>query len=300
MSHASPEPGLPVGLAGLPYRVSQISLAVRDLHTTMDRYHRLFGWAPWQVFDHVLPVHHATELRGVPVHYALRGAEVYVGALNFELLQPLEGPNLWTELIDRRGEGIASIATMFLERADGDAVKAAFRDALGIPVSMRAEIGDHIEYYYLDTEARFGCLIESGSGHAVFVDGAPEHGGRNLGMRPMEMVLAGAAACTAFDVVLILKRARQPVTDCVVEAEADRAAVEPKVFTRIRLAYTIAGRGLDPRQVERAVKLSKEKYCSATIMLAKTAEIETTIAIVEGDRVPLASEGGAAAAAASS
>jgi len=130
-------------------------------------------------------------------------------------------------------------------------------------------------------------VAESGSGHAVVVDGAPEHGGRNLGIRPMEMVLAGAAACTAFDVVLILKRARQPVTDCVVEAEGDRAAVEPKVFTRIRLAYAIAGHGLDPRQVERAVKLSKEKYCSATIMLGKTAEIETTIAIVEGDRVPL-------------
>jgi len=138
---------------------------------------------------------------------------------------------------------------------------------------------------------------ESGSGHSVLIDGAPENGGRNLGMRPMEMVLAGAAACTAYDVVLILKRARQPVTDCVVEAEADRAAVEPKVFTRLRLAYTIAGRGLDPRQVERAVKLSKEKYCSATIMLGKTAEIETTIAIVEGDRVPLASGSGGTAAA---
>jgi putative redox protein len=140
-------------------------------------------------------------------------------------------------------------------------------------------------------------VAESGSGHAAYVDGAPENGGRNLAMRPMEMVLAGAAACTAFDVVLILKRGRQPVTDCVVEAEADRAAVEPRVFTRIRLAYTIAGHGLDPRQVERAVKLSKEKYCSATIMLGKTAEIETTIAIVEGDRVPLPGEGGAAAAA---
>ena len=115
---------------------------------------------------------------------------------------------------------------------------------------------------------------ETGSGHALVIDGAPEHGGRNLGPRPMELVLAGAAACTAFDVVLILKKARQPVADCVVEAEADRAAVEPKVFTRIRLAYTIAGRGLDPRQVERAVKLSKEKYCSATIMLATVAAIE--------------------------
>jgi methylmalonyl-CoA/ethylmalonyl-CoA epimerase len=176
MSHLSPEPGLPVGLAGLPYRVSQISLAVRDLDRTMDLYFRLFGWAPWQVFDHVAPVHHATELRGVPVHYALRGAEVYVGALNFELLQPLEGPNLWTEFMDRRDEGIASIATMFLEREDGDAVKAAFREVLGIPVSMRAQIGDHIEYYYLDTEATFGCLIESGSGHAIdFVKPARIH-----------------------------------------------------------------------------------------------------------------------------
>ena len=139
-------------------------------------------------------------------------------------------------------------------------------------------------------------VATAGSGHSALVDGAPEHGGRNLGMRPMEMVLAGAAACTAFDVVLILKRARQPVTDCVVEAEADRAAVEPKVFTRLRLAYTVAGHGLDPRQVERAVKLSKEKYCSATIMLGKTAEIETSIAIVEGDRVPLPDAAGASAA----
>src|SRR5512135_2521991 len=102
-------------------------------------------------------------------------------------------------------------------------------------------------------------VAEAGSGHAVVVDGAPEAGGRNLGMRPMELVLAGAASCTAFDVVWILKRARQPVADCVVEAEAQRAAAEPKVFTRIHLKYLVAGHGLDPRQVERAVKLSKEK-----------------------------------------
>ena len=128
---------------------------------------------------------------------------------------------------------------------------------------------------------------ETGSGHGLLIDGAPEHGGRNLGARPMELVLLGAAGCTAFDVVMILKKARQPIADCAVSAEAERATVEPKVFTRIRLAYTIAGRGLDPRQVERAVKLSKEKYCSATIMLARTAEIETTITIVDGDRIPL-------------
>jgi len=128
-------------------------------------------------------------------------------------------------------------------------------------------------------------VAETGSGHAVVVDGAPEAGGRNLGMRPMELVLAGAASCTAFDVVWILKKARQPVADCVVEAEAERAPVEPKVFTRIHLKYVIAGRGLDARQVERAVKLSKEKYCSATTMLERVAEITYEVAIVEGDRV---------------
>jgi len=128
---------------------------------------------------------------------------------------------------------------------------------------------------------------ESESGHAVVIDGAPEYGGRNRGMRPMEMVLLGAAACTAFDVVLILKKGRQPIADCAVEADADRAATDPKVFTRIHLRYTVAGRGLDPAHVERAVKLSKEKYCSATWMLAKTAEITFEIAIVEGDRLPV-------------
>jgi len=126
---------------------------------------------------------------------------------------------------------------------------------------------------------------ETGSGHAVVIDGAPEHGGRNLGMRPMELVLTGAAACTAFDVVMILKKGRQPVADCVVTAEAERANEEPRVFTRIHLVYAVAGRGLDPRQVERAVKLSKEKYCSATIMLAATAEITFEIRITEGDRI---------------
>ena len=129
---------------------------------------------------------------------------------------------------------------------------------------------------------------ETGSGHAVVIDGAPEHGGRNVGMRPMEMVLAGAAACTAFDVVRILKKGRQPVADCVVTADAERADEEPRVFTRIHLVYAVAGRGLDARQVERAVKLSKEKYCSATIMLAKTAAITYDISITEGDRVPVA------------
>jgi putative redox protein len=128
-------------------------------------------------------------------------------------------------------------------------------------------------------------VAETGSGHAVVVDGAPDAGGRNLGARPMELVLAGTAACTAFDVVWILKKARQPIADCVVDAAAERAPAAPKVFTRIHFKYRVAGRGLDPRQVERAVKLSKEKYCSATIMLAKTAEITYELSVVEGDRV---------------
>jgi putative redox protein len=122
-------------------------------------------------------------------------------------------------------------------------------------------------------------VVETGSGHALVVDGAPEAGGRNVGPRPMELVLAGTAACTAFDVIWILKKARQPVTDCVVDAEAERAPEEPKVFTKIHLRYRVSGNGLNPAQVERAVKLSKEKYCSATLMLAKTAEITFEISI---------------------
>jgi hypothetical protein len=133
----------------------------------MEQYHHAFGWAPWQVFDHVAPVHHATELRGQRVHYALRGAEVYVGNMNFELLEPIEGPNLWSEFMAEHGEGVASIAVMFHEREESDALKREFKERYCIDVTMRAEIGDHIEYYYLDTQDRFGCLIESGSGHAI-------------------------------------------------------------------------------------------------------------------------------------
>jgi len=127
---------------------------------------------------------------------------------------------------------------------------------------------------------------ESGSGHAVVMDGAAESGGRNMGMRPMETLLAGAAACTAYDVVTILKKGRHPVSDVAVTVEAERAATPPRVFTTLHYVYTVAGRGLDRKQVERAVKLSKEKYCSATIMLAKTATITYDIVVVDADRVP--------------
>jgi putative redox protein len=125
-------------------------------------------------------------------------------------------------------------------------------------------------------------MAESGSGHAVIVDGAPDIGGRNLGARPMELVLMGSGACTAIDVVMILRKARQPITDCEVLVEADRAGEDPKVFTRIHLHYVVTGKGLATPQVERAIKLSKDKYCSATIMLAKTAEVTFDYEIREG------------------
>lgn len=114
---------------------------------------------------------------------------------------------------------------------------------------------------------------ESGSGHAVVMDGPPEHGGRNLGVRPMEMLLLGMGGCTAFDVVHILKKSRQPVTDCVAELEAERTEEDPKVFRAIHVHFIVTGKGLDDKRVARAVSLSAEKYCSASIMLGKTATI---------------------------
>lgn len=116
-------------------------------------------------------------------------------------------------------------------------------------------------------------VAESGSGHTVVIDGAAEHGGRNLGIRPMELLLQGLGGCTAFDVMLILKRGRQPVTDCVVEIEAERAETEPKVFTKIHIHFVITGSGVSEKHVQRAIELSAEKYCSASIMLGQVAEI---------------------------
>ncbi|MER0216520.1 MAG: OsmC family protein [Nitrosomonas sp.] len=114
---------------------------------------------------------------------------------------------------------------------------------------------------------------ESGSGHSVLMDGAPEAGGQNLGPRPMEMLLMGLGGCTTFDVVLILKKSRQDIIDCVVEIEAERAPVDPKVFTHIHLHFIITGHNLNPQTVERAIDLSAEKYCSASIMLKQTVKI---------------------------
>jgi putative redox protein len=124
-------------------------------------------------------------------------------------------------------------------------------------------------------------VAETGSGHLLTMDGAPAGGGHNLAPRPMETVLAGTGGCTAYDVVLILKRGRHDVRGCQVQLKAERAEVDPKVFTSIHMHFVVSGKGLNPTAVERAVALSHEKYCSASIMLAKTAQITTSVEIVE-------------------
>jgi putative redox protein len=126
-----------------------------------------------------------------------------------------------------------------------------------------------------------GFVAETGSGHFLTMDGAPDGGGRNLAPRPMETVLAGTGGCTAYDVVLILKRGRHDVRGCQVKVNADRAETDPKVFTRITMHFVVSGRSLPPAAVERAIALSHERYCSASIMLAKTAEITTSFELVE-------------------
>lgn len=122
---------------------------------------------------------------------------------------------------------------------------------------------------------------ESGSGHAVVLDGAPEAGGRNLGMRPMELVLLGVGSCTSFDVVTILKKQRQVVVDCAAELQAERAESDPKVFTKIHIHFVVKGKGLKEEQVKRAIELSADKYCSASIMLKPQVVITHDYEIVE-------------------
>jgi putative redox protein len=138
----------------------------------------------------------------------------------------------------------------------------------------------------LQTRSGMGFVAETGSGHVLTMDGAPDaakpdNGGQNLAPRPMEVVLAGAGGCTAYDVVLILKRGRHDVRGCSVKLQADRAEVDPKVFTKINMHFTVTGKGLPAAAVQRAIAMSHETYCSATIMLAKTAEITTSFELIE-------------------
>ncbi len=132
-----------------------------------------------------------------------------------------------------------------------------------------------------------GFLAETGSGHTLMMDGAPdaakpENGGQNLAPRPLEALLAGAGGCTAYDVVLILKRGRHEVRGCSVKLTAERAPVDPKVFTVIHMHFTVTGAGIPAAAVERAIAMSHEKYCSASIMLGKTAAITTSFEVIEG------------------
>ena len=124
-------------------------------------------------------------------------------------------------------------------------------------------------------------LAEAGSGHSVLMDGAPEAGGQNAGPRPMEMLLMGLGGCTAFDVVMILKKGRHDIRDCVVEIQAQRASVDPKVFTDIHLHFIVTGKNINSQQVERAIDLSAEKYCSASIMLKSTVKITHDFEIID-------------------
>ena len=138
----------------------------------------------------------------------------------------------------------------------------------------------------LNTRSGMGFVAETGSGHTLVMDGAPdadkpENGGQNLAPRPMETLLAGTGGCTAYDVVLILKRGRHAVQGCTVKLSAERATTEPKVFTKIHMHFTVTGKAVPPAAVERAVAMSHEKYCSATIMLGKTADITTSFEVLE-------------------
>lgn len=134
---------------------------------------------------------------------------------------------------------------------------------------------------WVGPQAGMSFLGESGTNHAVLMDGAPEAGGRNMGPRPMEMVLIGTGGCTAFDVVMILQKSRQKVDGCIVKLTADRAETDPKVFTRIHFHFVVSGRGLSESSVERAVKLSHEKYCSASIMLAHSVDMTHSFEITD-------------------
>lgn len=139
-------------------------------------------------------------------------------------------------------------------------------------------------------------IAESGSGHSFVMDGAPEGGGRNLGPRPMEVVLSGTAACTAYDVVLILRKSGQAITGCEVHTDSDRAETDPKVFTRIHMHFKVRGHNVRPNLVERAIGLSHEKYCSATKMLGLTAQISHSFEVVEELGSAADAAGGAGAA----
>ena len=154
------------GLLGRPLAISQIAVVVNDLERTMEQYTKLLGWGPWNVYRHEPPRLHDTEVRGAPTGYTMLGAETHVGDMGFELLQPLEGPSIYKEWLDRHGEGLHHVAVMLHDFDESAELKRRFAE-IGANVLMGGRIGETIEFYYLDTEPQLKIILESGSGHAI-------------------------------------------------------------------------------------------------------------------------------------
>jgi hypothetical protein len=161
-----------VGLLGRPLLISQIAVVVNDLGKTMEQYTKLLGWGPWNVYRHEPPSLHDTVLRGKHAEYTMLGAETHVGDMGFELLQPLEGPSIYKEWLERHGEGLHHVAVMLHDFEESNELKKKFDD-IGVSVLMGGRIGETIEFYYLDTEPSLKIILESGSGHAI--DLVPEY-----------------------------------------------------------------------------------------------------------------------------
>jgi hypothetical protein len=152
--------------AQAPLPISQIAIVVEDIHAAMEAYHQALGWGPWQVYEHKPPALHHTHLHGQEQEFTMIGAETHVGPIVVELLQPVDGPSIYKEWLERKGEGLHHIAVMAHNQEESDAIKERFA-ALGAGVTMGGRIGETIEFYYLDTEPLLKVIIESGSGHAV-------------------------------------------------------------------------------------------------------------------------------------
>ena len=155
-----------LGLMGRQLQISQIAVVCNDLEQTMARYTALLGWGPWSVYRHEPPRLHDTELRGARVEYTMLGAETHVGDTGFELLQPLEGPSIYKEWLEQRGEGLHHVAVMLRSVEESTKLKRRFAE-IGAPVLMAGRIGETIEYFYVDTEPSLKIILESGSGHAI-------------------------------------------------------------------------------------------------------------------------------------
>ena len=164
--HPRQDPQTLLGLVGRQLRISQIAVVCGDLEQTMARYTALLGWGPWNVYRHEPPRLHDTELRGAQVKYTMLGAETHVGDLGFELLQPLEGPSIYKEWLEQRGEGLHHVAIMLRSFEESTELKRRFA-GIGASVLMGGRIGETIEYFYLDTEPSLKIILESGSGHAI-------------------------------------------------------------------------------------------------------------------------------------